>query len=468
MPAWNHRVFVQLYEGEQLAMAPFTTALLFRYNIRAPPPGNKTPAPVPEDRSGTPPPDEPLVPRDPLLWSAVLSISTEALRSATCFMVIDNDTNVVTAYPSFQTGPMLFAQNVSGYCLIALVEAGPQGTKDGVWCLTLTASIPPAECTATLVSKLIVLEGTYNPNVRSIVSRHVITSTAPLQLAVQATTKPPLPFRLTISPTAAGELQWMDSFTPAAVEADAPEGRAVMPNMVLAPGRYMVQIVLDGPTCPEGWQPEPSTGTIVAGPVAYRLVLIPGGDERTVTVAPDESRLRYFRAMAEAWNNIPVPGPKVGIAKAGVKAPLRGLTAITAFEKYTAALAAGESVTPMTRTLKDGTVLALTPDAYLRRLAASAAPTLLTATELEDRRVAVEAASAAAGPAGLGAMTASREAAKGARVTQVADQVTTLGDLRSARLLLQQGIATRRAEMMQLVKAPPGAVLPPVVPVATA
>jgi len=270
-----------------------------------------------------------------------------------------------------------------------------------------------------------------------VISRQVLVPTAPTHLAIVITTQPPVPFKLQLLKAPTGsEVSWTESRDyPVHLEKSAPDGLLSIYNTTLPPGKYLTNLMLAGEGSLEGYQPSPIDGALSGGAgktIQWRAVYIPSTDDKVCPIVPDESQQRYFKAMFESWASgtgttaaaAAVPPPKgKGAAAAGGGGP-RAQLAAAALEKLEAASAPrdesgdAEPVASMSRTLKDGSNLALDPEARVSILTApTSLPVVLSKEQLEERAAAAAAAiaeSSAAAP-GPGPLAANLEQGKGAR-----------------------------------------------------
>ncbi|EFJ40819.1 adenylate kinase [Volvox carteri f. nagariensis] len=284
--------------------------------------------------------------------------------------------------------------------------------------------------------------------------------------------------------------------------AATPEGYALIPDATLKPGKYLIACTIDAKACPVGMQPDPRTGAMPGGkPIKLKVWVHPSADEKVVTVISDNSLARYVQGVYDKWNAAPVQliaqppagtvtsgkGGKGGSATAAGNAPAdnkkayvgsRSSIAAAILEKYKAeqvqqkqpeqqqqAVAGGDEGTPagiedgapaappgtVSRVLKDGSVLNLDPTAQLQVLR-DQPPVRLTAAQLAGRQTSAMAA-AADGAVRLESVGKALEASKGERAGFRARQASNFAEWRASMVRAQREAASRRAEVLQSIKA---------------
>ena len=329
------------------------------------------------------------------------------------------------------------------------------------------------------------LEGVYEPNSRWVLARQLMVPTVATQLALIVTTQPPVPFRLQLLRVPPGaEVSWTATADyPVALERVAPLGSLSLHNATLPPGKYVASFVLEGAEdCGAGLQPSPVDGALSgsASVIRWQAVYLPSTDDKVCPIIPDDSQLRYFKAMFESWaaapaaSGAPAPPPAKGgkgaAAAAGAGGP-RAQLAAAALDKAEAAAAAAAApplteeggpaaAAPMpTRTLKDGASLALDPDARLSVVAtASGADALvLTREQLEERAAAAAAVHQQEGASGggtvvVGLLAASLEQGKSSRGAMAARRASEFSEWRSGTTGAPRAAIRARAEAMLRIR----------------
>ncbi len=86
------------------------------------------------------------------------------------------------------------------------------------------------------------------------------------QVSLLAATHPGMPLRMCVSKVPSGELVMWDQEYPVQAECTGDGGYALLPNLSLQAGKYLVHLELRRQECPEGWQPDPITGAIPLPP----------------------------------------------------------------------------------------------------------------------------------------------------------------------------------------------------------
>ncbi len=445
---------------------------------------------------------------EPTLVAGALTLAREDVRRATRLLLVDNATGRQHACPSGRLAPVQLEPSPAGYTLLAVAtnlggsKQQQQVAEDGAgegpvpWFLQLLSSAPLASVQESSVARAQPLQGTYKPNARGVVARHLLTPIQPTQLAVHAALQPPalVPFtvRVCVAPTG-GEVVWGEAY-PELTRASSPDGAALLlPSVQLEPGKYLVELLLDKEGCPEGWQLDPVSGQLTdltqpgggapAPPLSWTMTLLPSTDDKVCPVTADDSQQRYFRAMQEAWAVQGVPAAAGATAGAGAKgAPAkpaagkggaaagalggRAAAAASLLEKVVAELAAeaggGEGAPPVTRPLKDGGVVELKPQERLQLKQASGAVQRPTPEELQQKLLSPaapgDAGSPAAGAASLApTLLADKEECAAVRSRRAAD----FAAWREATTQGLQALAVARLEAAAAAARPPTADAPP-------
>jgi hypothetical protein len=479
MPLCAPDVAVAPLEGRYGEAAPGSVGLLFRYALAL---------------------------DAPTTLAAHLSISGEDMRAATRLYLLDKATRAATPLPGGRLHATELAPNGgAGYALIALYDAGPRGVaEEGSYCLTLTSSSPlPPGCLVELpCGRCEAFAEAYRPNGRHVLSRHVLTCSTSTSLALVAAAEPRLPFTLTLQEALTGrEVTWAASkdypqlvaaraegYGPEAAPSAPPrvalaaEGSAVLPDVSLKPGKYLVSCTLDAALCPPELQPDVLTGALPtppgaagAPPVKLRLWALPSADEKACTVLADSSLAKYVQSVYDKWNAAPValiaqpapgaagkgakPGAAAGGGAAG-KPPPGGRAAVAAglLESHRAEAAPpsvsqtgaepGEPAGGVTRVLRDGSVLELDPVAQLI-VARSEPAQRISPEQLAERAAAAAARAAQEAAAALEGVARALVAGKDERAGFRARQAAGYAELRAAALVAQRDAAGRRAAVAQ-------------------
>ncbi|KAF8071222.1 GLTP1 [Scenedesmus sp. PABB004] len=248
--------------------------------------------------------------------------------------------------------PLAPGPDKAGYVLLCLAE--PQApVPASAWSLAVTSSRPLPALADLAPARVAAFEGTYAPNVQAVVARFVLAPTAPVQLAVLAQLTPPQPggggdcgppspggggagggscsdaaatvalgalppaFSLQLWDTCgAKEVVWGASgYRLAAEAAGGAHGRAALPSVQLAPGRYIVALQLRAEAGRQ-WV-DPCTGA-TEPPPGWQLTLLPSADDKVCPITRDDAWERHFRATAEAWQAAAAHGPSGRPGSSGV------------------------------------------------------------------------------------------------------------------------------------------------------
>jgi hypothetical protein len=232
---------------------------------------------------------------------------------------------------------MQLSPHAGGYVLIGLTSVSTAPGLPGGWSLTLTSTRSLGAFVDAGSGRPQLLEGTYITNAAAVAARYVLTPTAAVHLTVAARLRLPLPMMAhegdaaaatAASPTAAAcnscgaagaggpvvlpnymlrlydtcgarEVVWsaLPSYHLVAEALGSPStdthGSALLPNIQLQPGRYLLQLALcPGSSGPGGnaWV-DPDTGA-VQSPPSWQLLLAPS-DERVMSLSACMHSIRH-------------------------------------------------------------------------------------------------------------------------------------------------------------------------------
>jgi hypothetical protein len=109
----------------------------------------------------------------------------------------------------------------------------------------------------------------------------------------------PLRFSLQVFDMAgAKEVVWGTSYPLLASEESHADGRVLLPNLSLPPGRHLIVLQLQQQDSQQ-WV-NPQTGD-TSPPPDWQLQLIPSADDKACPIMPDDARERHCAATMEAW-----------------------------------------------------------------------------------------------------------------------------------------------------------------------
>lgn len=294
---------------------------------------------------------------------ASLSISNELARACTRISLVDNESGTEVMAHSGRLVNVQLEPHDKGYTLLAICTPVPKPLaaapvdSSGTWFLQLITSAPLASAQETSVARSQMLGGMYRPNKGFVLARHLLTPLNTVQVALVASTEPPLPFRLSVHQARTGaEVVWGTEY-PVRASTSTLQGSAVIPNTVLAPGKYLVHMELNPDECPGGWQLDPLTGEIssdgqpvpagsgngslgdaqtdLSQTIKWKLVYMTSTDDKMCPITEDQSQQKYYKGLQDTWGQAGVPQlaslavlPAAGGKTAPVpKGPAKGATA---------------------------------------------------------------------------------------------------------------------------------------------
>lgn len=177
-------------------------------------------------------------------------------------------------------------------------------------------------------------------------------SGSPVSGASSSSTDCSLKFAVQVFDTAgAKEVAWHASYQLLASVQSQGSGRVSMPNLHLAPGKYLVvlQLLQDGS---RQWV-DPATGSTSPLP-EWQLLVMPGADDKACPIVQDDAWERHFEASRDAWQQQAIAAATAAAAAAGANRPgssnstraalaaakERAKTAQAALERHMASVAA--------------------------------------------------------------------------------------------------------------------------------
>eukprot|EP00798_Chlamydomonas_sp_ICE-L_P023777 gene23777-9336_t len=436
------------YDGDTGPVSPGAAALHFRYNLKV---------------------------AEKMTLAAYLSVAEDEQLACSELVLVNNATKTETIQPMSRLAAMEIEPNGdAGYCLLSLAKVSAkrkESLPDASWALTLTASSTPPSFEPVSVARSQVLVGQYEPNSKLVLSRCLIVPMSPVQMALVATTDPPVPFKLKVLQAVTGqEVQWNTEY-PSVLEQHAPDGSATVHNATLPAGKYVLHLELDNSCCEAGLQPQAVTGEVEKGPISWRVVFLPSVDEKVCPILADDSRQRHLKTMMDAWSSAAAAKSATvakGAAAAGGKAaapPKGGPPGLSARAQAAAALlekfqeeisssSQGSSAPPPpVRTLKDGSMLTLAPGSRLatKFVSEEEESRVVVTEELEVRQAALKEASIR-GQEVVASISSGLESHKTERSALAARKASELAEWRSKKLTTAKDIRQQRAEAIALAK----------------
>eukprot|EP00775_Hariotina_reticulata_P013032 gene13032-13161_t len=255
-----------------------------------------------------------LKPSQPCTATFDLRTSSPALQACSRLLLVNNHNRTLVQHVLNQPSQVPLAPTDKGYTLVCLTEPHVDVPASS-WAVSVTSSRPLPPMQAVPVAKPVLLQGTYAANTKVMVARHVLCPTTPVQLALLSQlwcpadvgqpvaaalgTRCPLSYTLQLFDTAgAKEVTWGATYELLAEAAGGADGRAFLPGVFLAPGRYVVVMQLL-PDASRQWV-DPVSGSTQPAP-HWELMCLPSADEKICPISPDDAYERHFRATAEAW-----------------------------------------------------------------------------------------------------------------------------------------------------------------------